>query len=101
MVNNNEVNMIKELLGIEHSLREAEACLRSGSRHLDAAKCDEWFSTMEALGFLEGGKFLSVLDIINKCSRMYEARRVYSLEAVGCDLSLIAKLTNNGVNKDD
>jgi len=47
---------------------------------------------MEEEGFLVNGKFLPIIDIIYKTKDMTEEVRAFTLESVGCGLSLMAAL---------
>ena len=88
--------MINELLDLEMDLRLSErfnaACLKHGlPRNMNACRDESWFQLMEDNGFLVNGRFLSIINIISKTKDMSETLRVFTLESVGCDLSLIAK----------
>jgi hypothetical protein len=87
------MNIVK-LLDIEKDLRIAESFLLccdtiGGLRNMNCCKNEGWFSLMEELGFLVEGSFLPIIDIINKTKDMTPTVRAFTLESVGCDLSLI------------
>ena len=84
------VYMINKLLDLEKDLRECEGAIACGLRRLSWSKDEGWFSLMEELGFLVNGKFLPIIDIISKTKDMTPTVRVFTLESVDCDLSLIA-----------
>jgi hypothetical protein len=94
--------VIVKLLDLEKDLRLAEAfllfCNSIGPnypRNYNCCKDEDWFLLMEEYGFLKDGKFLSLIDIIQKASAMNRTHMVFALESVGCDLSLIAAAVNN------
>ena len=88
--------MINQLLDLEMDLRLSEechaACFKHGlPRNMSGCRDEVWFQLMEDNGFLVNGRFLSIINIIYKTKDMSEALKVFTLESVGCDLSLIAK----------
>jgi hypothetical protein len=97
MMTNKGVYMnIAAILDLEKDLRAAEAhhaiSIKLGlPRSMSGCRDEGWFKQIESLGFLVDGKFLSIVDIILKTEGMSEIQRVYALEAVGCDLSLLAR----------
>lgn len=89
--------MINKLLDLEKDLRLSEEChsfcLKNGlPRNMDNCRGEAWFQLMEEIGFLVDGKFLPIIDIIYKTKGMTETAMAFTLESVGCDLSLIAAL---------
>ncbi len=89
--------MINKLLDLEKDLRLSEnyhaICASHGiPRNMNNCKDEGWFQLMEKEGFLVNGKFLPIIDIIYKTKDMKEEVRVFTLESVGCGLSLMATL---------
>jgi hypothetical protein len=89
--------MIEKILDIEKDLRLAEAflsfCKIMGAnypRNYNCVKDETWFDLMESYGFLYQGKFIPILEIIEKSDSMSKTQAAFALECVGCDLSLIA-----------
>jgi hypothetical protein len=89
--------MIEKLLDIEKDLRLAEAflsfCKMMGSndpRNYNCVKDEVWFDLMKDYGFLHQGKFIPILEMIEKSNSMSKENSAFALECVGCDLSLIA-----------
>ena len=87
---------IAALLDLEKDLRLSEAChafasLHGLHRNMSNCRGEGWFKLMEDEGFLVDGKFLPIIDIILKTKDMSETKRVFTLESVGCDLSLFAR----------
>lgn len=92
------LKQIAHLLEIEKDLRECEHYLDlTCGRNMSYSKCSDWFDLMEELGFLVNNRFLPIIDIINKTTDFEQTKRTFTLEAVACDLSLIANiLSKNG-----
>ncbi|MGK0269461.1 MAG: hypothetical protein ACI88H_000092 [Cocleimonas sp.] len=87
------MNEISRLLAIEKDLRECEHYLDlTGGRSMSYSKCSDWLDLMEELGFLVNKRFLPLIDIINKTTDFEQTKRTFTLEAVACDLSLIANM---------
>ena len=81
------------LLDLEKDLRDCEGAIRCGLRHLDCIKNEDWFDLMESMGFLFEGRFLAIIDIIEKSNEMNPQERLMALESVACGLSKL--ITNN------
>ena len=86
--------MISTFLDLEKDLRLSEACHAACSslglpRNMSKFRCEEWFAIMEDQGFLVDGKFLPIIDILDKTKNMSLTARVFTLESVGADLSLL------------
>jgi hypothetical protein len=89
------MNDIERLLDIEKDFRECEKFLRLDiGRNMSFAKNSGWFDLMEKLGFLVNKRFLPIIDIINKTKELKEKERFFTLEAVACDLGLIANINH-------
>ena len=87
--------MINKLLDLEKDLRLSEDCHDFCSKHdlprnMNNCRNERWFKLLEEEAFLVDGKFLPIIDIICMTKDMSETKRAFTLEAVGCDLSLIA-----------
>jgi len=85
------MNICNILLDVEKDLREAEGCLSVGLGSMNCVKDENWFACMEELGFLVSGKFLPLLDILGMVHDLPELEKVFTLEAVACNLSLVYK----------
>lgn len=81
--------LLNRLLDIEAGLRRCEAALAAGFRHVNCAKDEGFFSAMEDVGFLVDGRFISVIDMLDRAEFMAPTKRIMTLEAVGCSLSRI------------
>ncbi len=89
--------MIDKILDLEKDLRLSEACHATCSplglpRNMSVCRDEGWFVLMEEEGFLVDGKFLSIIDILYKTKDMSLTVRTFTLESVGCDLSLLIQM---------
>ena len=89
--------MINKILDLEKDLRLSEdchaTCFSLGlPRNMTWCRDEAWFVLMEEEGFLVDGKFLSIIDILAKTKDMSLTKRTFTLESVGCDLSLLIQM---------
>ena len=89
--------MINQILDLEKDLRLSEACHAVCAPHglprnMNNCRNEGWFTLMEEEGFLVDGKFLSIIDILLKTKDMSLTKRTFTLESVGCDLSLLIQM---------
>lgn len=87
------MDLINTLLDIEKDFRECDGLLSNGLRYLNCVRDSGYFDLMEEFGFIVGNKFISIHSIFNIVEGMSETNRVFALESVACDLSLIYELT--------
>ena len=88
--------VINKILDLEKDLRLSESCHAACATHgiprnMNRCRDEGWFLLMEREGFFVDGKFLSIIDILHKTEGMSLIKRTVTLEAVGCDLSLLIK----------
>lgn len=81
--------MIEKLLDIEKDLRECDALLASGGRHLNNTRDSSYFDLMEELGFIVNNRFISISDMFEIASEHNDDHMTFMLESVANELSIV------------